>query len=91
MQHDLLKPLQSNRTDASNMLVALLEKYFSKNIGKQSSPLGDTASIYCFHILINSLLAQYSSFSLKSIFPCSYAICFEMRGGHPLLALEVGM
>lgn len=40
MQRDLLKPLQSNRTDASNMLVALLEKYFSKNIGKQSSPLG---------------------------------------------------
>lgn len=48
MQHDLLNLLQSNRTDVSNVLVALLEKYFSKKVGKQSSALGDRASIYCF-------------------------------------------
>lgn len=30
------------------MLVALLENYFSKKTGKQSSPLGHTVSIHCF-------------------------------------------
>lgn len=47
MQHDHLSLQQSIRTDASDTIVALLEKYFSKKTGKQSSPLGDTASIYC--------------------------------------------